>query len=679
MGDVDPIKVAQGRTLGDPETIHFGLVPRTNRGIFAVNELPDLAERIQVSLLNVLEERDIQVRGYQLRLPLDLLLVASANPEDYTNRGRIITPLKDRFGAEIRTHYPLELDLEIALVRQEAELVASVPDHLIEVLARFARAVRESPSVDARSGVSARFAIAAAETVAASALRRSGLLGEDEAVARIGDTVSVTSTLRGKVEFESGEEGREVEILSHLLRTSTAETFRARLAGLDFSGFIELVAEGDIVETGELVPGRRGAAPGRHGAGAGQGAGTTRHRRRADPGRSRSRRRVRARRAAPDPAHVQGADRGGPHPLREQGVKLNRYGAWDGGPDPLAPPYDVRAAVDAVGRDVLEGRSLREALRDLLRRGPRAGRTRRPGGTRSTHAPGGDAPGRSRRRRDPRAAIARPGGRGGTRRARAAATTRIPDSLSPCWTILPRSTSRAVEELSDYQWASDEARGLYQQILDGLRQEVVEQRFQGMRDALSDPAAQQAAAEMMRDLNDLLERHARGEDMTDQFAEFMERHGDYFPENPETVDELVDILARRAAAGERLMRSLSPQQQQELASLMQQALGDGPLGQEMAAVSATTCVLCGPTWHGTDASRCVAMQPLGYGEAAGALEEIGELDELIDQLGQEHPGATLDDIDVDAVSRNLGRAAADDVRRLQELERELRATGLGHA
>ena len=173
--------MAQGRTLGDPETIHYGLVPRTNRGIFAVNELPDLAERIQVSLLNVLEERDIQVRGYQLRVPLDLLLVASANPEDYTNRGRIITPLKDRFGAEIRTHYPLDLELETALVRQEAALVATVPDHVVEVLARFARAVRESPAVDSRSGVSARFAIAAAETVAASALRRAGLLGESRA------------------------------------------------------------------------------------------------------------------------------------------------------------------------------------------------------------------------------------------------------------------------------------------------------------------------------------------------------------------------------------------------------------------------------------------------------------------------------------------------------------------
>jgi magnesium chelatase subunit I len=151
IGDVDPIRVAQGRTLGDPETIHFGLVPRTHRGIFAINELPDLAERIQVALLNVLEERDVQVRGYQLRLPLDLLLVASANPEDYTNRGRIITPLKDRFGAEVRTHYPLDLDAEIALVRQEADLVAEVPDHVLEALARFTRGVRESPSVDARS------------------------------------------------------------------------------------------------------------------------------------------------------------------------------------------------------------------------------------------------------------------------------------------------------------------------------------------------------------------------------------------------------------------------------------------------------------------------------------------------------------------------------------------------
>ncbi len=163
IGDVDPTKVAEGRTLGDPETVHYGLLPRANRGIFGINELPDLAERIQVALFNVLEERDIQVRGYALRLPLDLLLVASANPEDYTNRGRIITPLKDRFGAEIRTHYPLDIADEVALIAQEADLVAEVPDHLVEVVARFTDELRGSSAVDQRSGVSARFAVAAVE------------------------------------------------------------------------------------------------------------------------------------------------------------------------------------------------------------------------------------------------------------------------------------------------------------------------------------------------------------------------------------------------------------------------------------------------------------------------------------------------------------------------------------
>jgi len=261
IGDVDPIKVAEGRVLGDPETVHYGLVPRTNRGIVSINELPDLAERIQVALLNVLEERDIQVRGYTLRLPLDLLLLASANPEDYTNRGRIITPLKDRFGAEVRTHYPLELDDELRLIRQEAVVAwgvdavsAALPDHLIEVVARFARHVRESPAVDQRSGVSARFAVAAAETVAASAVRRAALTGEDVAVARVADLPSVVPAVQGKVEFEASEEGREAEILEHLLRRAVADTFRARLGGVDLNGLVETFADGSVVETGEMVP-----------------------------------------------------------------------------------------------------------------------------------------------------------------------------------------------------------------------------------------------------------------------------------------------------------------------------------------------------------------------------------------------------------------------------------------
>ena len=209
IGDVDPMKVAEGRSLGDPETIHFGLIPRSHRGIVAINELPDLAERIQVAMLNVMEERDIQIRGYVLRLPLDTLVVASANPEDYTNRGRIITPLKDRFGAEIRTHYPIELEDEVAVILQEADLVAAVPDHLVEILARFTRALRESSSVDQRSGVSARFAIAGAETIAAAALHRATVQGEDEAVARVVDLETAVDVLGGKIEFETGEEGRE--------------------------------------------------------------------------------------------------------------------------------------------------------------------------------------------------------------------------------------------------------------------------------------------------------------------------------------------------------------------------------------------------------------------------------------------------------------------------------------
>jgi magnesium chelatase subunit I len=277
IGDIDPVKVAEGRTLGDPETIHFGMVPRTNRGVFCLNELPDLAERIQVALLNVLEERDIGVRGYALRLPLDLVLVASANPEDYTNRGRIITPLKDRFGAEVRTHYPLSLTDELGLITQEAEISwagrdagAELPEHLIEVIARFTRLVRESPAADSRSGVSARFAIAAAESAAAAAVRRTALIAEaaDEVpVARVGDLPGIVPTLRGKVEFEVSEEGREEEILVHLLRRAIAETFRARLGGADLTGLLAKFEDGGTIESGELVSGtellrRTGEVPG---------------------------------------------------------------------------------------------------------------------------------------------------------------------------------------------------------------------------------------------------------------------------------------------------------------------------------------------------------------------------------------------------------------------------------
>jgi magnesium chelatase subunit I len=258
VGDVDPVKVAEGRSLGDAETIHYGLVPRTHRGIFAINELPDLAERIQVALLNVLEERDIQVRGYQLRLPLDLLVVASANPEDYTNRGRIITPLKDRFGAEVRTHYPVLLESEIDLIRQEAQVEAVIPAHLVDVVARFTREVRHSPAVDQRSGVSARFAIACVEELSGAAVRRAAISGEPLAVARIGDLAGVVPSLRGKVEFDVSAEGGEDATLELLARRATADAWRAHLGDNDvrptLTALVGWFDEGNSLLAGDTVP-----------------------------------------------------------------------------------------------------------------------------------------------------------------------------------------------------------------------------------------------------------------------------------------------------------------------------------------------------------------------------------------------------------------------------------------
>jgi magnesium chelatase subunit I len=261
IGDVDPIKVAEGRHLSDEETIHFGLIPRHNRGIVAINELPDLAERIQVALLNVMEERDVQVRGYTLRLPLDLLVVATANPEDYTNRGRIITPLKDRFGTEIRTHYPRTLDDEARVINQEARrpdavINATVPAFMVEVLAAFTRGLRSSPEVNQRSGVSVRFSTANYETLAASAARRAVRTGEEHAAARPVDLAQVLAAGLGKIEFETFEEGREPEILERMMRRAVLEVFRRRTAGLNLHGLVMCFDAGRVVETDDLLTGQ---------------------------------------------------------------------------------------------------------------------------------------------------------------------------------------------------------------------------------------------------------------------------------------------------------------------------------------------------------------------------------------------------------------------------------------
>ena len=259
IGEVDPIKVAEGRYLSDELTLHYGLVPRTNRGIFAINEIPDLAERIQVGLLNVLEERDVQVRGYKIRLPLDVMLVASANPDDYTNRGRIITPLKDRFGSQIRTHYPLEIDTEVAIMRQEARSASvggvnvRVPDYMEEVIATLSHLARASSQVNQRSGVSVRLSVSNSEVLAANALRRALRAGEREVVPRICDLGAIAASTSGKIEIESLEEGREGAILENLVRAAVLTVYKQRVTPDQVRDVVAAFDEGIVAHTGEDI------------------------------------------------------------------------------------------------------------------------------------------------------------------------------------------------------------------------------------------------------------------------------------------------------------------------------------------------------------------------------------------------------------------------------------------
>ena len=266
IGEVDPIKVAEGRYLSDEMTIHFGLVPRTNRGIFAINELPDLAERIQVGLLNVLEERDVQIRGYKIQLPIDVMLVASANPEDYTNRGRIITPLKDRFGSQIRTHYPLDVETEMDVIEQEANplgaegLVVAVPDFMTEIVAEISQQARRSPHINQRSGVSVRLSIANYETLVANAMRRALRNGEHEVVPRVSDLDALVASTAGKIEIETIDDGREGQVLERIIKASVLETFRSRVRPERLAELVRAFDDGRVVHTGEDVPSSQYAA-----------------------------------------------------------------------------------------------------------------------------------------------------------------------------------------------------------------------------------------------------------------------------------------------------------------------------------------------------------------------------------------------------------------------------------
>ena len=260
IGEVDPIKVAEGRYLSDELTIHYGMLPRTHRGIFALNELPDLAERIQVGLLNIMEERDVQIRGYKVRLPLDLYVVASANPEDYTNRGRIITPLKDRFGSQIRTHYPKKLGDEITIMEAERTrfgedgFETSVPEYMKHVVAELTHLARKASEINQRSGVSVRVSIANYENVLSNAQKRAIRLGEKRVVPRVSDLIAVAASTSGKIELETIGDAADDKVLAKLVQKAVLNVFNRQFAGPELEEVVKAFQAGLRVEVGDTMP-----------------------------------------------------------------------------------------------------------------------------------------------------------------------------------------------------------------------------------------------------------------------------------------------------------------------------------------------------------------------------------------------------------------------------------------
>ena len=360
----------------------------------------------------------------------------------------------------------------------------------------------------------------------------------------------------------------------------------------------------------------------------------------------------------------------------------SRYGRYRGGPDPLAPPPDLTEALDAIGRDVMEGYSPQDALREFLRRGGRGQR-------------GLDD--LSRRVNQRRRELLGKHSLGGTldevkslleqavrlereqllRDARMDPTDRQLREMQ--LGALPSSTAAAVSELADYDWASQQARQTYEQIKDKLGREVLDQRFAGMKQALEGATEEdrQAISQMLADLNELLAKHARGEDTPEDFEQFMEEHGEHFPEDPQDIDELIDAMAQRSAAAARMMNSMTPEQRRELMELSAQAFGSPQLMEQLSQLDANLQALRpGEDWSGSE--RFEGQEGLGLGDGTGVLQDIADLDALADQLSQSHQGAALDDIDLDALGRQLGQDAAVDARTLSELEKALRDSGLLH-
>jgi len=261
IGEIDPIKVAEGRYLADEETIHYGLVPRTNRGIFAINELPDLTEKVQVGLFNLMEEKDVQIKGYKIRLPLDVVIVASANPDDYTSRGRIITPLKDRFDVQIRTHYPRNIEDEIAIMEQElpaverADRVLGIPPFMKEIVAQLTFEARACNEINQTSGVSVRVSINNYESLISNAEKRAVRLSESEIVPRLSDLHALMASTAGKIELEyAGEDKNGHELVERLMSRAVLKVFDKWLRGDELKRIVEYFEHGGGVEVSDLMP-----------------------------------------------------------------------------------------------------------------------------------------------------------------------------------------------------------------------------------------------------------------------------------------------------------------------------------------------------------------------------------------------------------------------------------------
>ena len=354
-----------------------------------------------------------------------------------------------------------------------------------------------------------------------------------------------------------------------------------------------------------------------------------------------------------------------------------RYGAWRGGPDPLKPPFDVREAIDRIGQDVLSAGTVRDALRDLMRGGVdgRGGLDRLAEKVRKLRA-------QMRRRGDLGGVLDQV--RSALDQALAAEreTLAATDSADARLAELeldtvPDDVAGAVRALDHYPWRSSEAREIFEAIKSMLQREVLDAQFAGIKQALEspDPEAMQRVKDMLADLNALLAAHARQEDTTDQFAEFMDRHGAFFPENPETVEELIDALARREAAGMRLMASLSPEQREQLGQLMSHVLADADLAAEMAQLSDNLRALRPGLDRDLPANMRPGGEPLGYSAAVEAVADLADLEQLEEQLSQGEQVSTLDDVDIDLLAKHLGREAVSDMEALRELERELEQQG----